>query len=325
METQMPEGSSPELPLVAIVTPVYNGDRFLAEAMDCVQAQTYENLVHIVLDNASTDQTPAILARYRNTRVPVIVHRNATLLPLTPNWNVAVSLIPESAKYFRILCADDLITPDYVERSVELGERHPNVGIIGCLVHVNDLPPFPIPWARDQEVVPGREVLRRYFRAECYAPTGHAFIRCTELQARRPFFDENVLINDLLASLEVLARSDMGFVHADMGMTRVHEDTVSNTFVNPTQIKMAELVYLTQRFCPIAYGRREATAVMDLFRRYYLRQLLKWRLGKRAIYEMHVQRLRELGVTPRLWQFVDAVVDWALVRLKLRPVWMGYW
>ena len=40
------------VPLVAIATPVYNGAEYLADTMACVQAQTYPNLVHCVLDNA---------------------------------------------------------------------------------------------------------------------------------------------------------------------------------------------------------------------------------------------------------------------------------
>src|ERR1700731_169502 len=48
-------------PLVAITTPVYNGERYLGETMACVQAQTYPNLVHLVVDNASTDRSAEII------------------------------------------------------------------------------------------------------------------------------------------------------------------------------------------------------------------------------------------------------------------------
>ena len=64
--------SQEKTPLVAILTPVYNWASFLAETMACVQAQTYPNLVHIVLDNASTDATPEIINRYSGGRVPIL-------------------------------------------------------------------------------------------------------------------------------------------------------------------------------------------------------------------------------------------------------------
>ncbi len=125
-------------PLVAIATPVYNGARFLAETMASVQAQTYPNVVHVVLDNASTDETPDIIDRFRGGRVPLITRRNDTTLPQTDNWNAVLRMIPEEARYFRILPADDLIMPEFVEKLVALGEAHPEVAIIGCREFEND-------------------------------------------------------------------------------------------------------------------------------------------------------------------------------------------
>ena len=49
-----------QVALVAVLTPVYNGARFLRETMECVQASDYTNMVHVILDNASTDATPEI-------------------------------------------------------------------------------------------------------------------------------------------------------------------------------------------------------------------------------------------------------------------------
>ena len=51
-------------PLVHVVVPVYNGEEFLAECLDSIRTQTYANWRCSVIDNASTDSTPAIAARY---------------------------------------------------------------------------------------------------------------------------------------------------------------------------------------------------------------------------------------------------------------------
>jgi glycosyltransferase involved in cell wall biosynthesis len=112
-------------PLVAIATPVYNGARFLAETMECVQSQSYPNIVHCILDNGSNDATPEIIDRFRNRRVPLITARNASTLPQVDNWNAALGLVPHDASYFRILPADDLIDPQYIEKLVELGKQNP--------------------------------------------------------------------------------------------------------------------------------------------------------------------------------------------------------
>jgi len=51
-------------PLISCIVPVYNGERFLSETLDSVLAQTYKSLEVIVVDDGSTDQTPAVAARY---------------------------------------------------------------------------------------------------------------------------------------------------------------------------------------------------------------------------------------------------------------------
>ncbi len=52
-----------EAPLVSVIVPVYNGDRFLAEAIDSIRRQDYRPLEIIVVDDGSTDGTPAVASR----------------------------------------------------------------------------------------------------------------------------------------------------------------------------------------------------------------------------------------------------------------------
>lgn len=54
---------TPATPLVSVIVPVYNGDRFLAEAVDSIQRQDYGRLEIVVVDDGSTDGTPAVASR----------------------------------------------------------------------------------------------------------------------------------------------------------------------------------------------------------------------------------------------------------------------
>lgn len=178
-------------PLVAIVTPVYNGAAFLAETMESVQKLDYPNLIHIVRDNASTDATPEIIARYQGRRVPLISARNSKTVPMARNWNAAVAMVPQGAMFFRILSADDTLVPYAISRMMEVAGRDPEIGIVGSLWRATGLCGEELP--KDRLVFDSAEVLRSFLRRQHSALHGaHSLIRCTQLHACRAFYDETI-------------------------------------------------------------------------------------------------------------------------------------
>src|SRR5882757_5047906 len=122
--------NSPTSPLVAVVTPVYNGADYLAKAMRSVQSQDYPNLIHVILNNASTDATAAIIDAFRGGRVELLSSNNEVVAPLRESWNKAFSLIPKEAIYVKLLCADDLMHPSHITRCVKLAEADSQIEII---------------------------------------------------------------------------------------------------------------------------------------------------------------------------------------------------
>ncbi len=80
-------------PLVSVVTPVYNGEAFLDQCIESVLRQTYDNWEYVLLDNASTDRTPEIIAAYAEREPRIRVLRNPEVLPQIPNWNRSMRAI----------------------------------------------------------------------------------------------------------------------------------------------------------------------------------------------------------------------------------------
>lgn len=310
-------------PLVAIVTPVYNGARFLADAMESVQAQTYANLVHVVLDNASTDSTPEIIRRYLNARVPVVVARNAELLDMPDNWNKAVAMAPADASYFRVLCADDAMHPDFVSKTVALAERYPSVVAVGCgLEHRGVVMDFG--WEPLREHFPGREAIRRFFSRTGNIIAHQVLFRREVLAWRQPFFEHGMSANDTDACLDVLRHGDWGFVHDVLAVTRDHPETDTNTSVKPLQLEMCEHLVLLRRFAEAGFGTKEGAREVASYRRYYFRKLVRWLLAAdSARAERHIELLQNFGMKPTPLDFIDAVVDWPLVRVGVRRAWDG--
>ncbi len=218
----MTNSQSP-LPLVAIVTPVYNGGKYLADTMACVQALDYPRLVHVVLDNASTDSTPTIISNYLNGRVPLLVARNDTTIPIIDNFNAALKLVPKEAKYFRLLCADDTMVPQAIARAVEVAERDPDIGIVGCQCRAATLRGATLP--TDRNIFDGREVARGLLLSQNDVLHGtQVLVRRTKLDSKSAFYDTAFFgASDTDANFRICLEGKFGFVHEELATWRQHE------------------------------------------------------------------------------------------------------
>jgi glycosyltransferase involved in cell wall biosynthesis len=110
-------------PTVSVALPVFNGSRYLEEALDSLLAQTFGDFELLIADNASTDDTPAIAARYAARDPRIRYHRNAENLGAARNFNLAFSRT--SGRYFKWAAHDDLVHPEFLARCVKALERDP--------------------------------------------------------------------------------------------------------------------------------------------------------------------------------------------------------
>lgn len=128
--------TAPTRPLISVALPVYNGENFIAEAMESVLAQTITDLELLVCDNASTDRTQEICQQYvdRDSRVRYV--RNDKNLGVSPNFNRAFHEC--SGEYFKWITHDDLITPDCLEKSLAMLQANPDASLSHSKVHLID-------------------------------------------------------------------------------------------------------------------------------------------------------------------------------------------
>jgi glycosyltransferase involved in cell wall biosynthesis len=110
---------------VSLGMPVYNGDRFLRQAVDAILNQTFEAFELIICDNASTDQTEDICREYANQDSRIRYYRNTQNLGAGPNFNRVFELA--TGKYFKWAACDDVLTPDFLTNGVAILDRDPSV------------------------------------------------------------------------------------------------------------------------------------------------------------------------------------------------------
>jgi glycosyltransferase involved in cell wall biosynthesis len=92
-------------PLLTIGVPVYNGAKYLRQALDSLLAQSYENFELMISDNASTDQTGDICRSYAAKDERVRYYRNLLTVPINDNFHRVLTLA--SSDYFMWAACDD--------------------------------------------------------------------------------------------------------------------------------------------------------------------------------------------------------------------------
>jgi glycosyltransferase involved in cell wall biosynthesis len=112
-------------PRVSVGLPVYNGQAFLAEAIESILAQDFTDLELVIGDNASTDATPEICRRYLRAdgRVSYLrseVNRGAA-------WNFSRLADVAGGEYFKWVASDDLCAPTFLSRCVEVLDQQADV------------------------------------------------------------------------------------------------------------------------------------------------------------------------------------------------------
>lgn len=117
-----------ESPRVSLGLPVFNGEKYLAQTLEAIQTQTYEDFELIVSDNASTDRTQEIVQSFAGSDNRICYHRNDKNLGAAPNFNLVFELA--SGQYFKWIAHDDIIAPDFLSRCVNVLDENP--GVVLC-------------------------------------------------------------------------------------------------------------------------------------------------------------------------------------------------
>ena len=323
--------SKSEQPFVSIVTPVYNGADFLAECIESVLSQTYQNYEYLIVNNCSKDRTLEIALTYARTDSRIRVHDNETFLEVIANHNHAFSLISPSAKYCKVVSGDDFILPDCLRQMVELAEASPSVGIVGSYQQSGKRvrwQGFSYPTA----VLSGREVCREIFLGGhpdfgFGSPTSILY-RADLVRNSKEFYPNPSPHSDTSACFKELQHCDFGFVYQVLSYERIHGETQSSRSAQINRYLSACLNDLLQ-YGPAYLNNEEFEPLVKESLHDYHRFLVIRRFsGPRddAFWSYHRSRLVELGHPVRRFQLIRAAMAMILQEavnpgLAIRKFW----
>jgi glycosyltransferase involved in cell wall biosynthesis len=270
-------------PLVTVVTPVYNGERHLAECIESVLKQTYENWEYVIVDNTSTDGTPEIARDFAKRDSRIRYERHDVFVEVIGSFNRAIGAVGDDSVYCKPLGADDWLFPECLSKMVEIAENNPTVGVVGGY-RLNgrtvDLTHLPY-W---QTIQPGRDVIAAdTWPSSTGTPTALLF-RADIVRERTPFYDPTFRHADTEAAYWALLRSDYGIVHQVVTYNREvesPESVTSNRIESYAPDRIRWLIRYGPLVLPSDVYRTRLRAELQAYARLMLHAFVGWHTKRR--------------------------------------------
>jgi glycosyltransferase involved in cell wall biosynthesis len=284
-------------PFVSIVTPVYNAEKYLADCIESVLAQTYGNWEYVIVNNCSSDKSLKIAENYAKKDKRIRIYKNEQFLNRIQNMNYAMRLISSNSKYCKVVHADDWIFPECITQMVEVAEAYPSVGIVGSYrldenqVNLDGLA-YPV------NFFPGAEICRYQILGGKYifgSPTS-ILIRSDIIRRKEKFYNESNIHADQEVCFEVLKDADFGFVHGILTFTRRHNDTATSLTRKLNTYILGHFIVLI-KFGPYFLSNKEYDRRLRIKTKIYYKFLAEsiFELREIEFYKFHFKELKKIG------------------------------
>ncbi|TDR78457.1 glycosyltransferase [Paludibacterium purpuratum] len=177
--------------MISVVIPAYNYADYLPAAIDSVLAQGIDDLEILVCDDASTDNTAEVIARYEAAHSCVHGYRNLVNLGAGLNINYAASLA--HGDYILVLGADDYLVPGVLAKLKETLDQHPECGYAYGRYNIETadgrILTLQHPGWLDRSYIGTRDEFAPLLSFDCYINIGATLFRRATVKMRESFFD----------------------------------------------------------------------------------------------------------------------------------------
>lgn len=221
-------------PRVSICIPSFNNGSHIGFAIKSALCQTFGDIEVVVVDNDSSDDSEMVVQSFGDERIRF--SKNSENIGMTRNWNKCISMA--SGEFVCLLCADDMLLPTFVARTVSMLAAHPNLGFVHCSYkRINER---------------GETVGEDRMQSDDAIETGLTFFEkiihgnfviISGVMARRDCYDVLGCFDEGLAyapDWEMLARIslqyDVGYVSEPLACYRFHESNFTNIIKKSNRI-----------------------------------------------------------------------------------------
>jgi len=307
-------------PLVSVVTPFYNSEKYLSKCIESVLGQSYQKFEYILVDNCSTDGSLEIVEKYAKLDCRIKVNVNKNYLEQVENYNNAMRLISINSKYCKIVQADDWIFSNCLEEMVDVAENNSSIGIVGSLGILGK-------WIGCEGLrypshfIKGRDACRIYLieGKNIFGNATSMLFSSKLVREKNPFYNINSIAEDIEICFELLKNCNYGFVHQVLVFFRTQKKSITAGIrdFNP---------YLLHRYIIMKkYGKsfltnREYSKYIKLIENEYFMYLAKSMLQSKNkdFWEYHKAGLNEIGI--KISSKVSKYIIKTILEIILNPM-----
>ena len=224
-----------EKPKVSICIPNYNYARFIGDAIQSALEQTYKNFELIIVDNCSTDNSEEVIKSFSDPRIRF--YKNDRTIHGIRNWNRCLSLA--HGEYITLLHADDKLTPNSIEKRVEILDRNPNVGLVysACTIIdgkgtvTGEFRPYDRDYIINEDYIKSGEDEFKRLVFRDYIPVPTVMVRKECYDVLGDFSEEYSYCPDWGMWLRIALNYDVSFISEPLGYYRIHGAADSDSYL----------------------------------------------------------------------------------------------
>ncbi len=241
LKSKSKKNHSSEHPLVSIITPTYNHEKFIGTCIESVLKQTYKNWEMIIIDDGSTDETGIVVDKYNDNRIKYVKQENLGIWKLSKTYNKALDM--SMGDLVAILEGDDAWPNFKLEEQIKIFEKNNVVlswGRKNTINDKNEVIAFDLPSLKHFIHMPQEEIIRNLIIENFIQPCTVIIDKNALLSIGGFLQGENAPFVDYTTFLELSLKGSFYPLDRVLGYWRKHKSQV--TTINETEVNKAFMV-----------------------------------------------------------------------------------
>lgn len=214
-------------PCVSVIVTTYNRAKLLAETLESILSQTFDDFELIVVDNMSEDGTRDFVTSMTDPRISYFRNQNDGIIAVNRNYGIRKA----KGKYIAFCDDDDLWQPDKLDRQVDLLKRNLNVGL--CYTHAESFIGEKMLTKRMNRRTVRRNHFFQLLRGNFF-PNSSVLIRCKVFQELGLLTEDPTLREDFEMWLRIAKRYQLMGIEASLIRYRIHPSNVAGNRADET-------------------------------------------------------------------------------------------